>query len=290
MSPKLLAASLFEYALVAVGWILIWWLFLSAKARTRRKAPPALPYWGLSAAGFGVAAFCVFTGWFSAQILADALAKAFPVLKTDETLITIVGGSLAEICLIAGTVAGVLFIRKTEPGASSKNSQNLSGNASGKRPLLPAALTTCVITIAVVHVVQYLWEWILTVSHLPTEKQDMVEIFFRTASPFRLLGLAAMAVVLAPIAEELVFRAGLFRYFRGRLPRWIALVLPALFFAALHVNYSTLSGLITVAPLTALGIIFSLAYERTGRITVPIFAHALFNLHTVLFLLLGVGN
>jgi uncharacterized protein len=288
MSPKLLAASLFEYALVATGWILIWWFFFSAKARAQRTTP-ALPHWKLSATGFGLAAFCVFTGWFSTQVLASALVKTFPILKTDETLMTIVGGSLAEICLIAGTVAAVLFIRKTEPGASSKNSQTTPTSNFKKTSLLPAAFITCIVTIAVVHLVQYLWEWILILCHLPTEKQDMVEIFFRTASPLRLLGLATMAVILAPIAEELVFRAGLFRYFRGRLPRWAALSLPALFFAALHVNYTTLTGLITVAPLTALGMIFSLAYERTGRIAVPILAHALFNLHTVLFLLLGIG-
>ena len=237
-----------------------------------------------------MAAICVLAGWLSAQVLMGLLIKIFPVLKTDETLMTITGGSLAEICLIAGTVASVIFIRKSKPDVRTISIHNPSAVGLKKTRLLLAAVITCIITIAVVHVVQFLWEWILTICHLPTEKQDMVEIFFRTASPYRLLGLTTMAVVLAPVAEELVFRAGLFHYFRGRLPRWIALVLPALFFASLHVNHSTLSGLVTVAPLTALGIIFSLAYERTGRIAVPILAHALFNLHTVLFLLLGIGD
>jgi len=105
-----------------------------------------------------------------------------------------------------------------------------------------------------------------------------------------LVGLTVMAVVLAPVAEELIFRAGIFRFLRGRAPRLVALVLPALFFALLHVDRTNLNGLVTVAPLTALGIVFSLAYERTGRIAVPMLAHALFNLHTVIFLLLGIGE
>jgi uncharacterized protein len=37
-----------------------------------------------------------------------------------------------------------------------------------------------------------------------------------------------------------------------------------------------------------LGVAFALAYERTGRILVPIIGHALFNLNTILLLLAGV--
>jgi hypothetical protein len=151
-------------------------------------------------------------------------------------------------------------------------------------------LITFAITVAVVYPVQWLWERFLLLCHLPTAKQEMAELFYRTASPMRVAGLAVIAVVLAPVAEELVFRGGLFRFVRGRLPRVAALVVPALIFAAMHVNFKNLDGLITLAPLTAFGLIFSLAYERTGRIAVVILAHALFNLHTVIFLLLGVNN
>jgi membrane protease YdiL (CAAX protease family) len=40
--------------------------------------------------------------------------------------------------------------------------------------------------------------------------------------------------------------------------------------------------------LVALGIIFSLAYERTGRIGTTIIAHGLFNLNTIILILCGV--
>jgi membrane protease YdiL (CAAX protease family) len=39
-----------------------------------------------------------------------------------------------------------------------------------------------------------------------------------------------------------------------------------------------------------LAVIFSLAYERTGRIGTAIVAHALFNLHTVVLIFAGVTN
>ena len=53
-------------------------------------------------------------------------------------------------------------------------------------------------------------------------------------------------------------------------------VTPACLFAALH------NHLASFAPLVVLGIVFSLAYERTGRIGTAIVAHALFNSYSVL--------
>lgn len=224
-----------------------------------------------------MAALCVIGSWILAQILAQFMLQ-IPALKNDQVLMIIFGGSMAQLCQIAGSLVAIKFLQKTEPYERYKETL-----ATLPSLLLPA-LVTCVITISVVHPVQFLWEQILIKLQLPVNKQDMVEIFRRTDSPLRLTGLTVMAVVLAPIGEEYIFRAGLFHFLRGRAPRLLALVLPALLFACLH------RALVTIAPLVALGIVFSLAYERTGRIAVPILAHALFNLHTILFLLLGLGE
>ena len=82
------------------------------------------------------------------------------------------------------------------------------------------------------------------------------------------------------MAEDL--RNGRFTYVRTRLPRWVALLLPAVLFAALH------NDLGTFVPLVALAVVFSFAYERTGRIGTTIVAHALFNLNSALLVLAGV--
>jgi membrane protease YdiL (CAAX protease family) len=47
-------------------------------------------------------------------------------------------------------------------------------------------------------------------------------------------------------------------------------------------------NLVAFGPLFALGLVFAIAYERTGRIAVPIIAHGLFNLNTVVLLLAGI--
>ena len=289
LPPKILAANIFEIGLVVAGWILIWRLQFSRAARETRKINrPPLPSWNIDGAGFAFAGLCVCLGWLAASIAYGQLLHHFPSIKSDEPLTTILGGTLSQLGLLAGVTAGIYYIRQitTRTPAAEKPLPVMSTKVG----LFRAGLVTFVITVSIVIPVQALWKYLLETWHLPTANQEMVEIFYRTAAPSSIALLAAMAVLLAPVTEELVFRGGLFRFLRDRAPHWVALVLPALFFAALHVNYQTFEGLVTLAPLLAFGIVFSLAYERTGHIAVVMVAHALFNLHTVVFLLLGLAN
>ena len=106
----------------------------------------------------------------------------------------------------------------------------------------------------------------------------------KSVTSLAISGLLVAAIIIAPVTEELIFRAGIFRYMRTRLPRWAALLIPALLFGALH------SNLASFVPLVAFGVVFSLAYERTGRIGTTMVAHALFNLTTALIALTGVDT
>jgi membrane protease YdiL (CAAX protease family) len=110
----------------------------------------------------------------------------------------------------------------------------------------------------------------------------LIAMFADAKSPGLLAFMILLAVVIAPITEELLFRAGIFRYVRTRLPRWAALLIPSVLFGALHAN------LASFAPLVALGVVFSLAYARTGRIATTIVAHGLFNLNTIVLIFSGV--
>jgi membrane protease YdiL (CAAX protease family) len=100
-----------------------------------------------------------------------------------------------------------------------------------------------------------------------------------------------VATVIVPFSEEILFRAGLFRYFRTRAPRWLSIVLTSALFGALHVSWGDhMAGLPSLLPLFVLAIVFCLAYERTGRIGTTIVAHALFNLNTFVLVLAGIGS
>lgn len=135
------------------------------------------------------------------------------------------------------------------------------------------------------------WDWLLDILRVPVADQDLVQLFRNETSAQRLALLVFIAAVIAPVFEEIIFRGALFGYCRARMPRWLAIVLPSLIFAAVHMDKASgLPNMRSVLPLFLLAVIFSIAYERTGRIIVPIVAHGLFNLSTIVLILLGVQN
>lgn len=95
--------------------------------------------------------------------------------------------------------------------------------------------------------------------------------------------LMAAAVVLAPLAEETLFRGILFAaLLKGRSFASAAL-LSGLYFALIHLHAPSL------LPLLVLSVAFSAAYAATGSLLTPIVMHALFNL-TSLLIFLGDGG
>jgi membrane protease YdiL (CAAX protease family) len=154
--------------------------------------------------------------------------------------------------------------------------------------VLPSALrsgvATFLVSLPVITVVSLLWQGLLKLCHVSPTPQESIELLRHTDSMAFRVTLVVVAILVAPISEELLFRAGIFRYLRTRLPRWVALLLPALLFAALHLDIGSF------VPLVALAIVFSLAYEQTGNIGTTIVAHALFNLNATLLVLAGVDT
>jgi uncharacterized protein len=95
--------------------------------------------------------------------------------------------------------------------------------------------------------------------------------------------LMTLAVVLAPLFEEILFRGiGLPLVARkwGAAP---AVVIVSLFFAAIHFH------LPSMVPLFVIAAAFSLAYIHSGSIVVPIVMHGLFNgVNLVMLMMLKV--
>ena len=269
-----IAAEAVEIALAIIGAVLLWRLVLSPAARARRTFSP-LPAWNASIVQF--LQFCLFVvgGSFVAALLAGVMARYLP-LRGDA--VTVFNGSAAQLGLLAGVAAYWTSVER----------------APWKRPslhrgILVSGAATFLVALPVLHATANAWQFFLQLCGLPVDHQDLIGMFAHADSPWLLAIMIVLAVVIAPLTEELVFRAGLFRYFRTRLPRAAALVVPAVFFASLHVNWSTLQGLASLAPLVVLAIAFSLAYERTGQIGTAVVAHALFNLNTVILIFCGVG-
>ena len=91
------------------------------------------------------------------------------------------------------------------------------------------------------------------------------------------------AVVLAPVAEEFIFRGLLFPFIRQLgFPRLAWLGVSALF-ALIHWDAATF------APLFVLALALTWLYNQTGNLLAPITAHALFNAVN-LAVILGSGD
>ncbi len=83
------------------------------------------------------------------------------------------------------------------------------------------------------------------------------------------------AVIVAPVAEETIFRGYLHGVIRKYAGRWCGIVVNSLLFAAIHGHAPSLGGLFVLA------VALSLVYERTGSLWAPMLMHATFNTVTV---------
>jgi membrane protease YdiL (CAAX protease family) len=84
-----------------------------------------------------------------------------------------------------------------------------------------------------------------------------------------------VAVVMAPVFEEIVFRGFLFRGFANSWGWVWGAVASAAIFGAAHLQLDVF------LPLAALGFVLAWAYQRTGSLWTCITMHALFNLIAV---------
>lgn len=95
-----------------------------------------------------------------------------------------------------------------------------------------------------------------------------------------------MAVVLAPIVEETVFRGVLFQALRRRWGLFPGMFVSGAVFAVMHTE---LSEPLYLFALWLLGIWLAAAFHRTGTLLVPILGHATFNGVAIGLAYLGAG-
>jgi membrane protease YdiL (CAAX protease family) len=103
------------------------------------------------------------------------------------------------------------------------------------------------------------------------DQQPTMKILESTVSIGQRIWFGATAILLAPLMEEIIFRAVAYRFLRQHGHPRLALFGTALLFGAIH------GSAMTLVPLTVLAVILALLYEKTGNLAAPIFAHAVFN-------------
>jgi membrane protease YdiL (CAAX protease family) len=111
-----------------------------------------------------------------------------------------------------------------------------------------------------------------------SSKQEIVDLFNTSRTIGQRVAIIVLAVVVAPISEEFIFRFFIYGVVRRYFGFAVALVFSSLLFAAAHIH------LPSAVPLFVLGGCFALAYEWSGSILVCMAMHALFNSVQLIFL------
>ena len=90
-------------------------------------------------------------------------------------------------------------------------------------------------------------------------------------NPSLLIYLVVLAVVVAPICEEFVFRGYIYATLKRFSCRYLAIFISALLFSIVHTSIWAL------IPLFIVGVGLAIIYEKSGSLWAPILTHALFN-------------
>jgi membrane protease YdiL (CAAX protease family) len=269
-----------EVGIWLAGLVALWRVVVARRVFTS----PSLAPWSVTVEGFALGVLLTVGGALALPHAVTHLGDNWlGAAAYDGAWWQAVQAAAFQLGLLAGMLIAALYLRLNKSGriSVSASTPDVFRPEPTRYPVL-AGVTVFLISIPVINGIGLGWKTFLAALGLSVAEQDMVGLFRDCDDPERWLFMVGLATVIAPLTEELVFRAGLFRFLRSRLPRGLALIIPAMVFALLHGN------LVAVVPLCALGVFFAIAYEQTGRISVPIIAHALFNLHTILLVMAGV--
>jgi membrane protease YdiL (CAAX protease family) len=111
------------------------------------------------------------------------------------------------------------------------------------------------------------------------QPQQMVETFQTSGS----LGIKVLvfiaAVVIAPLAEETLFRGFVYGVLKRYTDAPFAALASSLMFAIIHLHVGSL------VPLCVLALLFCIAYEITGCLLVPMLLHMIFNATSIVMML-----
>lgn len=273
-----------ETTLLFAGAGLLIWVLADPRQRQHWLGARLLPHWPVTLPEFLFAAVLVFACGFLVQSATHQFLGPHIASSPDKSGLEVFAYGAGFHCgILLGCVLFPTLRQRfyadygTRPEPMTTSPRKLAWTG-----VLRHAAGTVLVALPVLTLLSIGWTELLKAAGLPDAPQDLISIFSGTSSPFVVAGMLLVACGLAPLSEELMFRAGLYRYLRQKLGRLPALLLSSVCFGALHGNWA---GFL---PLAVLGMILAIVYEATGSLRVIIVAHSLFNLNTILVVLSGL--
>ncbi len=256
---------IFQIAIILIGIGLWLWSATGARYLLPWRGPNRLSHWDIPVGDFLLLLFIVllfvFFGSQAAVYWSDKTILDEPAGELAQAVIT---GYSFHLCSIVAWILFGIYHPSIWPG---RRLPWYRSTVFGIRSLLFA--------IPVILLVGTVWAGLLHAIDLPTEPQDLIGIIREADNLAYLIALGLLAVVIAPINEELLFRGGLFRFFNSRLPTPVAMILSSILFALLHLNW------FSFLPLVVLGCFLCGVTLKTGSLKPAMLMHALFNVNSI---------
>lgn len=185
---------------------------------------------------------------------------AASIMRIEEVL----NGAVSSLILLS-IVIGFLWARKISPAELFGLRRMTIWKAFVVGGLLVVAIFPALA------VTSLFTQWMMNGK---AEEQEVVQFFREAANAKDSLSIVAMyflAVVVAPVVEEVIFRGYFYAVFKKWAGGFASLIFTAALFAVVHNNVAVLPSLMILA------VGLTLAYEWSGSILVPIAMHATFN-------------
>ncbi len=110
----------------------------------------------------------------------------------------------------------------------------------------------------------------------PLESNPIFTLLIDGESSFTSISVFVMAIVLAPVFEEILFRGLLFRLLQRKWSTELAALVTSVIFGMIH------HDLYSFLPITVLGMVLAWGYQKSNSLITPIIAPALWNGTTLL--------
>lgn len=201
--------------------------------------------------GLGLAVLFLLNAWVAYS------RTGKPILHTNE----LIANALISLALFLFVAAFLKF--------RGLSVSKLAGLA--KLPVWRAIMTGAILVLAAYPLVFLADLVVQQVLGGPSSRQTIVEIFSESQTIEQRVLIIILAVAIAPVVEEFVFRFFLYGVMRRYFGRFVGLMMNSVLFAAVHAHIPS------AAPLFVLGGCLTLAYEWSGSILVSMTMHALFN-------------
>lgn len=144
--------------------------------------------------------------------------------------------------------------------------------AEAKLSLNPTYSVKCLVAGVGVSGVSLLW--IMLAEQLPALKDSLnaMNMGNENIGGGSFLGAVVVAVIGAPLIEEIVFRGIVFRSLRRVSPPWVAILVSSVLFGLYHMNT------VQIVYATLMGLVAGIIYEKSNNLLFPILVHVANNL------------